>query len=92
MKPKKQPKIEKEQPVEVIPVVPKLDRTFKATVIAQAPNPQWVYVKSPEADGGKLAVIIPRRLTNKLTGKPILIEAISDHTGTSHRYVEGQPH
>ena len=36
---------------------------------------------------GKFPVIIPRRLSGKLDGKSIKVEAITDVTGTSYRYV-----
>jgi len=31
-------------------------------------------------------------MTNKLVGKNIQVESITDITGTSYRYVQGQPH
>jgi hypothetical protein len=83
-------------PVADIPVVeeapPKQTDVFKVKVVQQAKNPQWVYCICNERDLGRIAAIIPRRLTNKLVGKYVLIEAISDANGTSYRYVEGQPH
>ena len=78
-------------PQTIEPDIPKQNAVFKARVISQAPNPQWVYIAMPGNDG-KVAAIIPRRLTGKLIGKMIMFEAISDSTGTSYRYVEGQPH
>lgn len=84
-------------PVQDIPVepkapdVPKKTDQFRARVLKQALNPQWVYALDPQGIG-KLPVVIPRRLSNKLIGKTILIEAISDNAGTTYRYVEGQPH
>ena len=65
---------------------------FLARVLQQAKNPQWVYCLAPGKDLGKIAVVIPRRLSGKLEGKFIQVEAISDSTGVSYRYVEGQPH
>ena len=73
----------KEEPVQP----PSVTKVFKAVVLSQAPNPQWVYGKATEVDG-KLAIIIPRRLTKKLVGKSIYVEAISDNVGTTYRYVQ----
>lgn len=82
-------------PAQDIPIVeeapPQVTSHYKVKVLEQAKNPQWVYVIDPKGMG-KLPVVIPRRLSGKLVGKSILIEAISDSTGTTHRYVEGQPH
>lgn len=78
-------------PIEDVPVnvkesIPKLTDMFTATVISQAINPQWVYIRGK--DGNKIPVIIPRKFSGMLLNKSILIEAISDNTGTSYRYVE----
>jgi len=83
-----------EIPVVEVPVVeePKRTHVFAAKVLKQAINPQWIYCVSNELDLGRIHVAIPRRLTNKLVGKNIQVEAITDITGTSYRYVEGQPH
>jgi hypothetical protein len=78
-------------PIDMAPDVPKKTAQHKVKVLQQANNPQWVYAMDPNGMG-RLPVVIPRRLTGKLVGKHILIEAISDSTGTTHRYVEGQPH
>lgn len=82
-------------PVEDIPepleAPPQVTSQCRVRVLQQANNPQWVYVIDPNGMG-KLPVVIPRRLSGKLVGKQIFIEAISDSTGTTHRYVEGQPH
>ena len=99
----KKPKLKIKAPVDVeieeIPVVevplveePKRTHVFAAKVLKQAINPQWIYCVSNELDLGRIHVAIPRRLTNKLVGKNIQVEAITDITGTSYRYVEGQPH
>lgn len=56
-------------------------------VLKQAQNPQWIYCQAIEKDLGKVAVIIPRRLKDKLINKVIDVEAISDEIGTSYRYV-----
>ena len=84
--------IEEAQPVEVIVEEPKRTHVFAAKVLKQAINPQWIYCVSNELDLGRIHVAIPRRMTNKLVGKNIQVEAITDITGTSYRYVEGQPH
>ena len=78
----------------VLPVVedPKQTSVFAAKVLKQANNPQWVYCVAVGQDLGRIHVAIPRRLTDKLVGKNIQVEVISDITGTSYRYVEGQPH
>lgn len=72
------------------PEPPKKETTFMAKVIQQAKNPQWVYCIAIGKDLGKIPAIIPRRLTGKLEGKLIMLEAISDANGTSYRLVEGQ--
>lgn len=77
---------------EAIPEAPKQTDVFRAKVIQQAKNPQWVFCVAVGRDLGKINVAIPRRLTNKLVDKFIEVEAITDHTGVSYRYVEGQPH
>lgn len=87
--------MKKSKKPEVVPEVveaPKLSDVFPAKVVQQAKNPQWIYCIAVNKDRGKIAAIIPRRLADKLVGKVVLIEAISDNLGTSYRYVEGQPH
>jgi|DEB19_MinimDraft_3_1074340.scaffolds.fasta_scaffold114211_2 hypothetical protein len=83
-------------PIEDIPEPvmedPQKTDIFLAKVVQQAKNPQWVFCVAPGKDLGKIAVAIPRRLSGKLEGKFIQVEAISDSTGVSYRYVEGQPH
>lgn len=91
-------KFKKEEPVAPIPEVipeaipeapkaPEKTEEMEMMVVAQAPNPQWVYCRSIDHDGGKYAVIIPKRLANKLVKKRIWVEAIRDETGVSYRYV-----
>ena len=77
-----------------IPIVdePKRTHVFAAKVLRQAINPQWIYCVAIEQDLGCIHVAIPRRMTNKLVGKNIQVESITDITGTSYRYVQGQPH
>lgn len=87
--------MKKSKKIEVVPEVveaPKLSDVFPAKVIQQAPNLQWIYCVPVSRDLGKIAAIIPRRFSNKLVGKIVLIEAISDSLGTSYRYVEEQAH
>jgi len=76
---KKTPKVETTSPVR--------QEVIQMRVLKQAQNPQWVYCCAPERDMGKIPVIIPRRLKDKLVGKLIEVEAISDELGTSYRYV-----
>jgi hypothetical protein len=66
-------------------VEPDKPRFVKANVISQARNPQWVFA-SVEGVEGKSIVAIPRRLTNKLEGKQINVEVITDENGTSYRH------
>lgn len=98
---KKRPKVkapvqEVEAVVEpvIIPVVeePKQTDVFTAKVLRQANNPQWVYCTAVGRDLGCIHVAIPRRLTQKLVNKNIEVEAITDQSGTSYRYVAGQAH
>lgn len=76
---KKIPKVEPTSPVR--------SEVLLMKVLKQAHNPQWVYCSAPERDMGKVPVIIPRRMKDKLVGKLIEVEAISDELGTSYRYV-----
>jgi hypothetical protein len=84
--------IEEAQPVELVVEEPKRMHVFAAKVLRQAINPQWIYCVAIEQDLGCIHVAIPRRMTNKLVGKNIQVESITDITGTSYRYVQGQPH
>lgn len=85
---KKSKKIEKEELIES----PKQESVFPVKVLQQAPNPQWAYCVAIGKDLGKIPVVIPRRLTGKLIGKQILVEAITDNVGTTYRYAEKQPY
>lgn len=76
---KNKPKVEPTSPVRT--------EVLQMKVLKQAQNPQWVFCSIPEQDMGKVPVIIPRRFTNKLVGKLIEVEAISDELGTTYRYV-----
>ena len=79
------------RPADPLPVPevkpPEVSGVYEGTCIAQARNPQWIYVKLNKAEG-RIPVIIPRRLTGKLLGKRVYVEAITDSTGTSYRYVQ----
>lgn len=96
LKPKVKAPVDEIEPV-VEPIIapvedPQQTSIFAAKVLKQANNPQWVYCVAVGQDLGRIHVAIPRRLTDKLVGKNIQVEAISDITGTSYRYVEGQSH
>lgn len=51
-----------------------------------AKNPQWIYVRLLPQNERVLA-IIPKRFADKVVGKHINLEAITDETGTSYRYL-----
>ena len=56
-------------------------------VLHQARNPNFVYVKLNGKDG-RVPVCIPRRLSDKIAGKNINVEIITDEKGTTYRYVK----
>ena len=58
---------------------------YKGQVIKVAPNKKYVYAYIRE-NSMKVPVLVPKKLSNKLVGKTILIEAIQDVNGTSYRY------
>jgi len=64
-------------------IVPK---HFKGKVLADAPNPSYVFAYINEIKM-KVPVIIPRRYKGKMKGKTITIEMIEDVRGRSYRYV-----
>ena len=64
-------------------IVPK---HFKGKVLADAPNPSYVFAYIDEIKM-KVPVIIPRRYKGKMRGKKITIEMIEDVRGRSYRYV-----
>lgn len=64
-------------------IVPK---HFKGKVLAEAPNPSYVFAYIDEIKM-KVPVIIPRRYKGKMKGKTITIEMIEDVRGRSYRYV-----
>jgi hypothetical protein len=57
----------------------------RGIVLYSARNPNYVYVKLNGKEG-KVPVCIPRRMRDKLDGKNINVELITDDTGTSYRY------
>ena len=59
----------------------------RGIVLYSARNPNYVYVKLNGKEG-KVPVCIPRRMRDKLDGKSINVELITDDTGTSYRYVK----
>jgi hypothetical protein len=80
----KSPKV-KLKSVEALNTEGKGKKFLQAVVISQARNPQWVFAKIDNLDG-KYAVAIPRKLSGKLEGKRINVEAITDDTGTTYRH------
>ena len=64
-------------------IVPK---HFKGKVLADAPNPSYVFAYIDEIKM-KVPVVIPRRYKGKMKGKTITIEMIEDVKGRSYRYV-----
>jgi len=64
-------------------IVPK---HFKGNVLAEAPNPSYVFAYIDEIKM-KVPVVIPRRYKGKMKGKTITIEMIEDVRGRSYRYV-----
>lgn len=65
-------------------IVPK---HMKARVIRLAPNPSYVYAILQEKKT-TVPVVVPRRFQKSMLGKKILLEEISDATGSSFRYVK----
>lgn len=62
---------------------------LKALVLKSAPNPRWVYA-SIAGVPNKHPVAIPAKLRDRLVGKHIEVEAITDANGTTYRYA-GRP-
>jgi hypothetical protein len=61
---------------------------LNGTVLSPARNPDWVMVKLEHKDG-KIPVKIGRKFRVKLIGKRILIDAITDASGsTTYRHAE----
>ena len=63
-----------------------IPKHFKGKVLAEAPNPSYVFAYIDEIKM-KVPVVIPRRYKGKMKGKTITIEMIEDVRGRSYRYV-----
>tara|TARA_R100000353_G_scaffold38311_3_gene30367 strand:- start:9912 stop:10283 length:372 start_codon:yes stop_codon:yes gene_type:complete len=64
-------------------IVPK---HYKGKVLADAPNPSYVFAYIDEIKM-KVPVVIARKYKGKMKGKTITIEMIEDVRGRSYRYV-----
>jgi len=60
-------------------------KVHSAWVTHQARNSRWVFC-SIEGVGDKVLVAIPKKLSGKLTGKKIEVEAIEDVSGVTYRH------
>jgi hypothetical protein len=77
-----------ETPIEeTVDVIEPMKRKIVSGIaLSVAKNPQWIYVRLiPQND--RVLAIIPKRFSAKVTGKLINLEAITDETGTSYRYI-----
>lgn len=63
-----------------------IPKHFKGKVLAEAPNPSYVFAYIDEIKM-KVPVVIPRKYKGKMKGKTITIEMIEDVRGRSYRYV-----
>ena len=63
-----------------------IPKHYTGNVLAECPNPRYNYVFNKEL-GKKVPMLVPRKWQGRLIGKVITFEAISDHIGTSYRYV-----
>jgi len=63
-----------------------IPKHYTGHVLTECPNPRYNYVFNKEI-GKKVPMLVPRKWQGKLIGKEITFEAISDHLGTSYRYV-----
>jgi len=63
-----------------------IPKHYIGRVLTECPNPRYNYVFNKEI-GKKVPMLVPRKWQGKLIGKEITFEAISDHMGTSYRYV-----
>jgi hypothetical protein len=54
-------------------------------VIRRAPNPHWVYCLM-DKDKPLVPVAVRPRDCDKLIGKPIYVDVITDKNGTTYRY------
>jgi hypothetical protein len=72
---------------EAVDVIEPMKRNIVSGIaLSVAKNPQWIYVRLIPQNERVLA-IIPKRFAAKVTGKHINLEAITDETGTSYRYI-----
>lgn len=71
---------------QVIPEV--VPNRMQGIVLRPAKNPNYLYVKLDGVEG-KVPVCIPRKMRDKLDGKRINVEAITDARGTTYRFVKG---
>ncbi len=74
-----------EEAVDIPELTPK---RYRGAVHSKAPNKSYIYVYIREIQK-KVPVVIPRKFENHFTpGKNVNVEAITDETGTSYRYVK----
>ena len=64
-----------------------IPKHYEGNIVGECPNPRYNYVVSKEI-GKRVPMLVPRRLQGRLIGKTVTLEAISDNTGTSYRYVQ----
>ena len=60
-------------------------KRLQMRVIRRAPNPHWVYCLM-EKDKGLVPVAVRPRDCDKLIGKPIYVDVITDKNGTTYRH------
>ena len=63
-----------------------IHKHYTGNVLNECPNPRYNYVFNKEL-GKRVPMLVPRKWQGRLIGKVITFEAISDHMGTSYRYV-----
>ena len=63
-----------------------IPKHYTGNVLNECPNPRYNYVFNKEL-GKRVPMLVPRKWQGRLIGKVITFEAISDHMGTSYRYV-----
>ena len=71
--------------LEAIDVPEAIPVHYNAQVIKVAPNKKYVYAYIRDLNI-KVAVLVPKKLSQRLVGKSILIESIEDTNGISYRY------
>ena len=60
-------------------------KRLQVRVIRRAPNPHWVYCLM-EKDKPLVPVAVRPRDCDKLIGKPIFVDVITDEKGTTYRH------